>query len=110
MAKSLVGRVENQKFAFFWLLIGGSIGNMLLILYSPKALLLFSPSIILSLLLAAVMANRKQRFKIGLWADLLLTLPLLLVLLPFLGSAINPWMLLPDFLVGFGCVLGIMNW
>lgn len=110
MAKSLVGRVKNEKFAFFWLLIGGSIGNIFLIIHAHDTWPVFLPSIILSISIALAMVGKTKRFKVGLGVDLLLTLPFLLVVLPFLGIAINLWALLPDILIIFGCILGVMNW
>lgn len=111
MPKTLVGTVENRKFAFFWLLIGGSIGNILLILYSPDVWPVFLPSVILSVLITINIADKTERSKIWLGIDLFLTCIALLLLVPVLGTApIELTILLPDSLIIFGCILGIMNW
>jgi hypothetical protein len=107
MAKSIVGKIENKKFAFFWLLIGGSIGNIILLLYSPELWPIFLPSVALSLLIVVMIANRKSRPKIWLGADLLAAfVPLMFSLSFTLKLAI----FLPSALIIFGCFLGIMNW
>ena len=103
MPKSLVGKVKNKKFAFFWLLIGGSIGNILLILYSSNTWPIFLPSAIVSILIAIKIADKTQRPKIWLGIDLLLGFIPLISLGPVLGN-------LPDVLIIFGCILGIMSW
>jgi hypothetical protein len=111
MPKSLVGRVKNERFAFFWLLIGGSIGNILLALYAINAWPLFVPSAALSLLVAAPMVGKLKRPKIWLNADLLVTLISLVlpeVYYPVAGA--NPGIFLPGILIVLGCVLGIMDW
>ncbi|MFI5412388.1 MAG: hypothetical protein ACHQX1_00675, partial [Candidatus Micrarchaeales archaeon] len=64
--KSIVGKVENKKFAFFWLLIGGGAGNILLVLYSLNVWPVFLPSVILSILIAVMIADKKQRPKLWL--------------------------------------------
>lgn len=107
---SIVGKVKNKKFAFFWLLIGGSIGNILMaffILYNWRVLqIAFLPSAILSMLIAIEMADGAQRPKVWLGADLLLTAIILMLDLKLfaLGTA------LPSILIIFGCILGIMDW
>lgn len=111
MPRSLVGRVKNKKFAFFWLLIGGSIGNLLLILYSLDVWLILLPSSALSILMAIMMADRAQRPKTWLAIDLLVTFILLILLVPFLGTAsIKLGAFLPGTLIILGCILGIMDW
>ena len=111
MPKSIVGRVENQKFAFFWLLIGGSIGNVILVLYSIEVWPVFLPQAILSVLMAIAMMGKKKRPKVWLGADLVFTLVLSVLLLSSYGAAgINFGIFLPNLLILSGCVLGIMNW
>ncbi len=110
MARSLVGKVRNEKFAFFWLLIGGSIGNILLILHFLALWLVFLPSAILSILIAIAILGKTRRPKIWLGADLLLTIILLIILVWSLGANQISLSFLPDVLLVLGCVLGIMNW
>jgi len=107
MVKSIVGKVKNKKFAFFWLLIGGSIGNIFLILYSPDVWPIFLPSVILSILIAAMIADKKQRPKIWLGIDLLITLIPSILTVPLASEFA---IFLPGALIIFGCVLGIMDW
>jgi hypothetical protein len=113
MPKSLVGKVKNKRFAFFWLLIGGSTGNVLMALRSlevwPWPMLL--PSAILSILIAMAIADKTKRPKIWLGIDLLLTSILLMLLVPFFGAAeIKVAISLPGILIIFGCILGIIDW
>lgn len=111
MPKSLVGKVKNKNFAFFWLLIGGSIGNILPILYSLNVWPIFLPSAILSILMAIIIADRKQRPKFWLGIDLLLALvPLVMFAPSFLMVPMELAILLPSAMIIFGCILGIMNW
>jgi hypothetical protein len=108
MPKSLVGKVKNKKFAFFWLLIGGGMGDILFVLYSLDVWPMLLPSAILSVLIAVTAANKTLRPKIWLWVDLLLAaVPVVYyVLFPSM-----PWAIfLPNALIIFGCVLGIMDW
>ena len=106
--KSIVGKVENKKFAFFWLLIGGSVGNITLILYSfLSALPIFLPSVILSMIIALAIADKKQRPRIWLGIDLIATLVPMII---FAASVSQLAIFLPSALVIFGCVLGIMKW
>lgn len=107
MPKSLVGRVKNGKFAFFWMLIGGSIANILIVLRSPNAWLLFLPSAVLSILIAIAMADKTRRPKMLLVTDLLITS---ILLGAAFGQTYQLAILLPDALIIFGCVLGIMDW
>jgi hypothetical protein len=113
MPKSLVGKVKNKRFAFFWLLIGGSIGNILLILLSqhnwPWPILL--PPAILSILIGMAIADKTQRPKIWLGIDLLMTSILLMLIVSFFGAVeIKLAISLPGILILFGCILGIMDW
>jgi hypothetical protein len=111
MPKSLVGKVKNKNFAFFWLLIGGGIGNILLLLYSTSAWPLLVPPAVLSIIIALTMMDKLKRPKIPLAIDLFLTSILLILLIPFFGSSqIQPAIFLPGILIVLGCVLGIMNW
>ena len=111
MPKTLVGKMQNKKFAYFWLLIGGSLGNLSLILYSPNAWPLFLPPAVLSLLLVIAIADSKKRPKMLLGIDAFLTCALLISLLPPLGSTLKEiTVLLPAAMLVFGCILGIMNW
>ncbi|MGD0728773.1 MAG: hypothetical protein ABR981_01720 [Candidatus Micrarchaeaceae archaeon] len=111
MPKSLVGRVKNKNFAFFWLLIGGSIGNILLTFYSISAWMMLLPSAVLSILIAILMMDKTKRPKIWLGIDLILTCILLIFLVPFLGtSRIELASFLPGVLIILGCIIGIMNW
>jgi hypothetical protein len=111
MSKSLVGRVENQKFAFFWLLIGGGIVNILIILRSPASWPIFLPSTILSLLMTMTMVHKKKRPKVWLGIDLLLTFISLIFGVSFFGmTGIDLAVFLSGILIIFGCILGIMDW
>jgi hypothetical protein len=111
MAKSLVGKMKNQSFAFFWLLIGGGIANLLLLLGAHAFWLVFLPPAILSLVIAVAIVNRKQRPKIWLGLDLLLTFILLIFFVPpFLTNPIRLAISLPGILIILGCILAIMNW
>lgn len=107
--KSIVGVVKNKKFAYFWILIGGSIGNLIITFYSFDVWPIFLPPAILSILLMAIVADGKRRPRIWLAGDLVLTTALLLSLIPFAGEA-SPGIFLPGALIIFGCILGVMNW
>lgn len=111
MPKSLVGRVKNSKFAFFWLLIGGSIGDIILAVDAPYLSPVLLPPAALSLLMALIIADKMHRPRVWMGIDLLLTLILAMVLVPLLGTAgINSAIFLPDALIIFSCILGIMKW
>src|ERR1700733_10152670 len=111
MSKSLVGKVKNKNFAFFWLLIGGSLGNILITILAPAAWIIFLPPAILSILIAIIMSNKTKRPKFWLALDILLTIVLFIVVVPVNGSSqINLGVFLPGLLIILGCVLGIMNW
>ncbi len=105
--KSIVGKVRNDKFAFFWLLIGGSVGDIVLILYSLNLWLILLPSLILTLLIAVAMADKKQRPKRLLGIDILGTIAPAIVVV---SSVSQLAIFLPSALIIFGCVLGIMDW
>lgn len=108
---SIVGKVKNKNFAFFWLLIGGGLGNILMILYSLDIWLIFLPSAILSILMAMAVADKKQRPKLWLGIDMVVTFILSITLLLFLGAIqIKLAIFLPNLLIMLGCILGIMNW
>lgn len=110
MPKSLVGRVKNKKFAFFWFLIGGGIGNLLITLYSPEVWPMLLPPAILSILIAITAAGDKRRPKFRLGIDLLLTVFLLMALVSLFGAQVRFGIFLPSVLIIFGCILGIMDW
>jgi hypothetical protein len=111
MPKTLVGKVQNKKFAYFWLLIGGSLGNIIFIMYSPSAWPIFLPTALLSVLVMAIVADSLKRPKIWLGLDIGLTIGLLSFFIPYFGSATREvTILLPAALIVFGCVLGICNW
>ena len=111
MPKSLVGRVKNRKFAYFWLLIGGSIGNILFIMYNPSSWLVFLPPAVLSILLMIAVADSMKRPRLFIGIDLLLTLALLVFLTPHFGTTLRELAaLLPEALIIFGCILGVMKW
>lgn len=111
MPKTLVGKVQNKKFAYFWLLIGGSLGNIIFLLYSPSAWPIFLPPAVLSVVIMASVAEELKRPKMWLGMDLIMTLLLLLFFVPSFGSALREiTILLPGLLIIFGCMLGICNW
>jgi len=110
MSKSLVGRVKNKNFAFFWLLIGGSIGNLLLILYSLSIWEIFLPSALLSVLIAMAVADKTHRPRLWLGTDLLLSFILLIFFVHFFWAKIRLALLPPTILIILGCIIGIMNW
>ena len=111
MPKTLVGKVKNEKFAYFWLLIGGGMGNILLLLYSLNSWPLFLPPAILSILITVTAVNKLKRFKIGLAIDLLLTCGLLVLFVPAFGTPLKELTAsLPGALIILGCILGICNW
>ncbi|MDE1861261.1 MAG: hypothetical protein KGH72_06125 [Candidatus Micrarchaeota archaeon] len=111
MPKSLVGTVKNKRFAFFWLLVGGSIGNLLTLPYVPNLWPILLPPTILSIVMAIAMAGTVKRPRIWLSIDLILTAFLLLFFLPPTGSVATSLAIwLPDLLIIFGCILGVMKW
>lgn len=110
MSKSLVGNVKNKKFTFLWLLIGGSMGNILLMLYAPYLWPIFLPSAVLSVSIAISKFDNVKRPKIWLAVDLILTIALIIAVLFYGRFPIEFGTLLPDALIIFGCILGIMNW
>ena len=111
MTKSLVGKIKNKKFAFFWLLIGGSLGNVLLIIHSPSLWRTFLPSAALSILMAIAIMDNTNRPKLWLAIDTLLAAIPLILLVPYFGAPqTNPAILLPSALIILGCILGIMDW
>jgi hypothetical protein len=111
MAKGLVGKVKNEKFAYFWLLIGGAIGSILMLFYSVNYWPLFLPPAILSVLIAVASMNRVKRFKIGLVVDLILTFGLLMIFVPSVGTPLAELAAsLPGALIVLGCILGICDW
>ncbi len=111
MPRSLVGRVKNEKFAFFWLLIGGSIANFFPIFYSFHTWPLLLPPAILSILVAISMIGKKKRPKVLLAIDLVVSLSLLVLLALTSRTSLGELtLLLPDCMIVLGCVLGLMNW
>jgi hypothetical protein len=112
MPKTLVGRVKNDKFAFFWLLMGGSLGNILFSAYSPQlAITIFLPPAILSVLIAVAIAGKTHRPKIWLGIDLIVTFITLLLIESLSGSyAVRMAISIPNLLITLGCILGIMDW
>jgi hypothetical protein len=111
MSKTLVGKVKNEKFAFFWLLIGGSLGNILIVLFSLDVWPVFLPCAIMSILIAMIMFDKLKRPKILLGIDLLLSaIPFILIVTSLVGAQIELAAFLPGALIIFGCVLGIMDW
>lgn len=111
MPKTLVGKVKNERFAYFWLLIGGGLGNIILLLYSASLWPLFLPPAIASILIPLTVAGKLKRYKIPLAIDLLLTLGLLIIFVPSFGTvATELTASLPGALIIFGCILGICNW
>jgi hypothetical protein len=111
MPKTLVGKVKNERFAFFWLLIGGSIGDLFPAIYAPGVWQLFLPPAILSLVIAMVMFGNKRRPKILLGADLLISIALLALLVLSFGTSPRELpALIPDAMIIFGCILGVCNW
>ena len=107
MPRSLVGRVKNREFAYFWLLIGGSIGSIIMLFASPYDWQVFLFPSALSISMAIAIANKKKRPKIWLGMDLLLTSVLLVLLVP---PGTNLAAFLPGGLIILGCILGIMDW
>ncbi len=111
MPKSLVGRVKNKKFAYFWLLIGGSVGNILFMLHNLNTWPIFLPTVVLSLLIAVAVGEKLKRPKLLLGIDLVITLVLLALFVPHFGTFLREiTILLPGALIVLGCILGICNW
>ena len=118
MPKSLVGKVKNSKFAFFWLLFGGGIGNLLIGIYSninqlgiASVFLVLLPSIVLSIFMVFAIANKLHRPKLWLGIDFILALlPVILIVRYLLAYPAKFGILFPDLMMIFGCILGIMDW
>jgi hypothetical protein len=111
MPKTLVGKVKNNKFAYFWLLIGGSVGNILFILHNLNTWPIFLPPAILSLLIAVAVGDKLKRPKLLLAMDLIITVVLLALFVPYFGTTLREiTILLPGALIVLGCILGICNW
>ena len=104
-----VGKIPNNRFAFFWMLLGGSLGNAVIILYAPWIWPLFAGSVLLSLLIVAAIAYGKTRPKLWLALDLVVTVvPSALIILD--GATLKAAIYVPSALVAFGCVLGACDW
>ena len=111
MPRTLVGKLMNRQFAFFWLLIGGGIADIILVAFSLRLWQIFLPIAILSIVLMLAVRDIKKRPKIWLGLDLLLTVVLSVLFVMSFGSSLRRLtLLLPNALIILGCVLGIMNW
>jgi hypothetical protein len=102
----LVGKVLNEKFAYFWLLIGGGLGNMMMIAFLPAYWPYFLPPAVFSILISATEAGKLKRHRVRYLICMALTCAIMVIAIPFAGYVLA----LPSALIILGCILGIGNW